>query len=96
MNTSLRISPDSRFERCPDVVSDQVGEEAVLISPKQARVRMLNETGSLIWRLSDGSKTLREIAEAVASEYDTTVEECLADVAAFVEELVAAGVMEKV
>lgn len=96
MSSSYPLSLSSRIKRRSDVVSDVVGGEAVLVSPKQARVRMLNETGSLIWRLADGTTTLQQMAEALAAEYAVTVEDCSADVVAFAEELLAAGVVDLV
>lgn len=43
----------------------------------------LNETGSLIWELCDGTHTVEEIIEKLAQEYDITKREAEQDVISF-------------
>lgn len=50
-------------------------------------VYTLNETGAFIWELIDGKRTIDEIAEAVAGEFDTEPEQALADVTALVGDM---------
>jgi len=46
--------------------------EAVIVLPNQGEVKVLNEVGAEIWTLADGSRSVREIAEAVAERYDVS------------------------
>jgi Coenzyme PQQ synthesis protein D (PqqD) len=50
----------------------------------------LSETAALIWRRIDGRRTVREIAEAVAAEYDVDAGTVREDVLEFVRELLSA------
>jgi len=88
------LSLRDRIKQQEEIVSDEVAEEAVLVSPAEAQVRMLNEVGSRIWALADGSKTLQEIADQLAAEYEVSVEQAAADVLAFASELQKAGLIE--
>lgn len=95
MNSSTNLSLTSRIRRRTEVVSGAVGEEAVLVTPSQARVRMLNETGSRLWTLADGNLTLQQMADALSAEYDVTPDLAAADVLAFAHDLLAAGLIEE-
>lgn len=63
--------------------------EAVVISPAENTVRMLNPVGSRIWELADGTRTQEEIAAALTREYDVALPDARRSVAEFVEQLVA-------
>jgi predicted transcriptional regulator len=42
----------------------------VVITPAENVIRMLNPTGSRIWELADGTRTVAQIAETLTAEYD--------------------------
>lgn len=63
--------------------------EAVVITPAENTVRMLNPVGSRIWELADGTRTQEEIAAALTREYDVALPDARRSVAEFVEQLVA-------
>lgn len=94
MSSFKALTPNDRVKRRADVVSGEVAGEAVLVTPSQARVRMLNEVGSRVWDLADGEMTLQQMADVLVSEYQVTPDLATADVLAFVEELVAADLVE--
>ena len=54
----------------PRTASRVFSGEAVIISPAENVIRMLNPTGSRIWELADGSRTVDEIVEILVAEYD--------------------------
>jgi coenzyme PQQ biosynthesis protein PqqD len=65
-----------------------VDGEALIVLADSGEVTVLNDVGSRIWELADGSRSVAEIVEAIVSEYDTTPEQAEADVRSFVHELV--------
>lgn len=67
--------------------------EAVVITPAENRVRMLNPVGSRVWELADGTRTLDEIAVALTAEFEVDLAEARTSVAAFVEELLGKGLL---
>lgn len=52
-----------------------------------AEVFALTDVAGLIWRSCDGVTSLREIAGAIASEYDVAPEQAESDLIEFVTEL---------
>lgn len=49
--------------------------------------------GARIWELCDGQRTVREIADALADEYDAAPEEILPDAVELIDELSAEGLL---
>lgn len=94
MKPSTPLTLDSRIKHRAEVVAGTVGDEAVLVTPSQARVRMLNESGSRLWALADGSRTLQEMADILVEEYEVTPDLAAGDVLAFAADLLAAGLVE--
>lgn len=60
-----------------------------MISPAENMVRMLNPTGSRIWQLADGTRTVDEIAAALAQEFDVSPDQARASADEFIAALVA-------
>ena len=59
---------------CPshhnDVAARIIEGEAVIVLPAQGEVLVLNEVGSRIWELADGSRTVQDIVRVIVSEYE--------------------------
>lgn len=72
----------------PQVASRIVDGEALIVLADSGEVTVLNEVGSRIWKLADGSRSVAEIIETIAAEYDTTPQQAQQDVESFVRELV--------
>lgn len=90
---------DETFVRSQAVVGRVVGGETLIV-PVRAKVGDLasiysfNGTGSLIWKLLDAPRTVAELSMAIAEEYDVEVAQAEHDVAEFVSELKAVGLVE--
>ncbi len=80
--------------RSPATASRVFSSEAVVITPAENTVRMLNPVGSRIWEMADGQRTVDEIAGLLAGEYDVSAEAAHDSVARFVDELLAKGLLE--
>jgi hypothetical protein len=87
------------FVRSQSVVARVVAGETLIV-PVRAKVGDLasiysfNGTGTLIWKLLESPKTVSELASAVAQEYDVEPARAELDVAGFVGEMMAAGLVE--
>jgi hypothetical protein len=68
------------FTRGADVITQQVSDETVLFNMETGHYYSLNELGSRVWELLDGIRTLPEITEILASEYEAPSSVILADV----------------
>ena len=71
----------------PGVVGRVVDAEAVLVLPARGEVKVLNEVGARIWELSDGNRTVREIANVICEEYEVDAAAAEADTLAFFKDL---------
>ena len=72
----------------PQVAARIIDGEAVIVLPESSQVNVLNEVGSRIWELIDGTRSIGEITEIIVAEYDVSAEQAERDVEEFIEELV--------
>lgn len=77
----------------PDAASRVYGQDALIVLPGSSSFKILNPTGSRIWDLIDGKKTLEEIARVIEREYDVSYDKALEDVRDFTSELGAHGML---
>lgn len=66
----MTIRTSDRPVHSSSVAARVYGSDAVIISPDEAMVRMLNPTATRIWQLADGSRSVEEIVAALTSEFD--------------------------
>jgi pyrroloquinoline quinone biosynthesis protein D len=58
----------------PRTASRVFSGEAVVITPAENKVRMLNPVGSRIWELADGARSVAEIVAVLTDEFDVDPE----------------------
>ncbi len=80
--------------RNPATASRVFSGEAVIITPTENTVRMLNGVGSRIWELVDGERTVEQIGAVLAAEYDIPAGDATDSAGRFVDELLAKGLLE--
>jgi hypothetical protein len=68
--------------------------EAVVVLPEQGEIKVLNEVGARIWSLADGTRSVREIAAQISSEYGVARTEAESDTLAFVGEMIQKGMFQ--
>lgn len=73
----------------PQTIWRRMEDGVVLVTPEAGRVRVLNEVGSVIWRLIDGRKSLEEIQAELVKKYEVTPEQARNDLHDFMHELTA-------
>jgi hypothetical protein len=88
-----KIRMDMIFSHSDDVVSREI-DGTLIIVPLTSGVGdmeddlfSLNETGTEIWRLLDGTKTVREIVQTLNRQYQAEQDEIEQDVTGIVTEL---------
>ncbi len=79
--------------KSPDTAHQIIDGEAVIITPGQMMVHVLNSVGSRIWDLADGRRSIPEIAEILAQEFDVSYETALKDAIEFTGDLAEKRVM---
>lgn len=87
----------SLLDKCPDkhprTAWRVIDGEAVIVVCDENVVKILNSVGSRVWELADGTKTVREIARVICSEYEVDVGQAEKDSVEFVQELIDSRVM---
>lgn len=89
----MDVSDDRIPTHHPRTAARIFSGEAVIITPAENMVRMLNEVGSRVWELADGTRTVEQIAAALTMEFDVNLSQARASATSFVDELAAKGVL---
>lgn len=71
----------------PDVVSQRVGEDVVLVHLKTNQIFALNETGARFWELLSAGRSRAEIEHALHDEFDVDPEPLRREIDALVADL---------
>jgi hypothetical protein len=79
--------------KSPDTAHQIIDSEAVIITPGQMMVHVLNAVGSRIWDLANGERNIQDIAKILAEEFDVSYETALRDTAEFTTDLAEKEVM---
>jgi len=93
-NPRHAISPASMVAASSDQVSASLGNETVLLSMESAMYYGIDSVGSRIWELLQEPIRVSQIRDVITSEYDVDAERCEADVIAFLQTLLASGLIE--
>ena len=67
----------------PQTAGRVIDGEAVLILADSSEVNVLNQVGSRIFELSDGSRSIEDITMIIAEEYEVSVEQADIDLREF-------------
>jgi hypothetical protein len=65
----------------------------VLLNLDDGQYYALDDVGGRIWELSDGTRTVGQIAEALCAEYDAPLAEIQTDVLELLQDLVGEGLV---
>ena len=86
--TIWKVDSGVRFRRLFD--------EAVLIHQQKAEALVLNDTAISFIEGCDGERTVDEIIAGMTAEFEVSAEQLAADLAPFIEQLAAEGIIEAV
>lgn len=90
VDLGLRLIPTER------VLATRAQDEVVLLHLDDGSYYSLDEVGSSVWALCDGTRTLSDVAAAICDEYEAPRQAVELDVSEFAGELVAAGLVRAV
>ena len=83
------------FRLCADVRYRQIADEGIVLRQQAGEVLVLNEVGARVVALLDEGLAPPGIVARLAAEFDAEPGDLAADIAGFVAELHAAGVIEE-
>jgi hypothetical protein len=77
----------------PESVSRVYDGDAFIILSQSHQYKILNEVGTRVWELIDGTRTVDDMARLIADEYEVSIETALKDVNDFIHDLRANGML---
>jgi Coenzyme PQQ synthesis protein D (PqqD) len=80
--------------RHPDMLSAEIGGEAVMMSIEKGAYFGLNPVATRIWDLIEQPKSLSELIAAILGEYEVSAEQCEADVREFTADMIERGLAQ--
>ena len=84
---------DVRPRQAEASASRIIDGEVLIVQSDEGFVSVLNDVGTLVWELCDGTRTVADIIEAVCREYDVTEETARTDTLEFLRELDEKGLV---
>lgn len=83
--------------RCnPEIVFREEGKEALLFNPGSGSIKVLNQTGKVIWKLINGKRTQRQIEDKLVDKFsDVKRKQISEDLANFLNSLEKFGYIGK-
>lgn len=89
------VPQDARPVRAAAGLSAEiVGRDFALHDGRSGKVHFLNRTGALVWDLADGSRSVGQILNELASAFGRTPDELQVDVERILLELQGEGLIE--
>ena len=90
MNSNVAVA-DRVPQRSPSTAWQIVEGELILLRVKEDEMLGLNHVGRRVWEMTDGLRTVAQIAETIAAEFNVPTESVMADSCRFIDELAAIG-----
>jgi hypothetical protein len=89
------------YRRNPDIVYREIAGEYILVpihhkAGEADSIYVLNETGTRIWELVDGKRTLADIIALITAEFDVDEKTLADDLLEYVGEMVTSGTLQEV
>ncbi len=63
-----------------DVIYKPLGDENLLVDPKNKKVHSLNVTANFVWNLCDGRHSCRDISQKLTKQFDVNEVDAIKDV----------------
>jgi len=85
---------NQKYQISPDVLSQEVHGETVLLDLAGETYFGLNEVGTRIWQLLKQDHGFKDMLDVLEQEFDGSHERLQADVSQLMDDLIAAGVVK--
>lgn len=91
--TASRFELDDKVQRQKEVAWRLIDGEAVIITPEDSTMHSLNDSGTRIWELITGNRSLREVADVINTEFEVGLDRAQKDTLWFVDCLAKKGLV---
>lgn len=87
------------YRKTSDLLTRQVAGETLVVPVRgkladMQKIFALSAVGERVWSLLDGTRSVEQLRDGVVEEFDVDPAAALADVSAFLGELLEAGLIE--
>ncbi len=90
----MNISADSVVVAAKQQVSCVLDAETVILHFDKGLYFGLNDVGTIVWNQIQSPRTVREIRDAIMSEYEVSTDQCEHDLMQLMQELCKQGLIE--
>ena len=90
----MKFQTTDRFNKCDEVLSQEVNGETVLLNLKGEMYFGLNEVGTRIWQLLNEGQNVGLVLDTLDDEYDVGREQLEGDVEELLESLLGPGLIK--
>ena len=92
---SSNITDGTRLRPAQKLPARSLAGETVMVDPRRRKVFLMNTVGGVVWAGVERGASAGEIRADVVKRFRVTDEQAAADIAKFVAELEAAGLVER-
>ncbi len=90
-----------RFAKTESIVSRRIGDEFIMVPIRRKAgevesVYTLNEVAARIWELTDGSRSVEQVRDAIVDEFEVTPEEAQDDLVELFLQLTEIGALQEI
>lgn len=83
---------EKRYRKDDSIISRRIGEEYILVPIRHdvaglESVYTLNEVGAFIWNQIDGNKSVKDLTDGIAEEFEIKVSQAEEDLVEFLQEM---------
>lgn len=83
----MNVKAASVCSRQPAAAFHRFGADTVVLDASGTQLRGLNGTGARVWEMLDGERSLRQIAEMLAAEFQAPLTQVEKEITAFAVQL---------
>jgi coenzyme PQQ biosynthesis protein PqqD len=83
----------ARLNRFPGLVVEEMDEEVLLYRPTTHQAIHLNGTAAAIWKLCDGTRTVKDLVDCLAAEFPDAKSSIAHDVQEAIDQLLRDGAL---
>jgi len=83
----------NRLNKFPGVVAEEMGEELLLYRPSAHKAIHLNGTAAAVWKLCDGTRTVKDVADCLEAAFPDAKSRIASEVQDVVDQLLRDGAL---
>jgi hypothetical protein len=88
MKISSKLAPNSVLERMPDIPTQYIKDEIVMMNEATNRYYALNAVSSEVWSLLERPMTISDLCDELRGSFDVDAERCLGEVLHLVQKMI--------